>query len=248
MIWLAFPAGQFNDGTMIAAAMQNSASGKLFFNWFDLALVLVIIFGFWRGRKHGMTKECLPFLQWVVMIGIGALGYQPLGDFLQQHGYIQAVLGRSMDSKTTAYVASYLTITLLLLGLFSMIKWKLRPNLEGSNFFGSSEYYLGMVCGVIRCLGILIFGLALLNAPYYSPAEIAAIKLYKLNAYAAGGHVQGMENNTGDFIPSTYEVQDSVFKQSLIGPFIKDKLSLLLVNTTGPGGPAAKPAVISIGN
>jgi hypothetical protein len=52
---------------MFAAVIPNRpARGTAFaFNWFDVALVLVLAFGFWRGRKRGMTKELLPTLQWL---------------------------------------------------------------------------------------------------------------------------------------------------------------------------------------
>jgi hypothetical protein len=68
--------------------------------------------------------------------------------------------------------------------------------------------------------------LALLNAPYYSSADIAAAKAYNNRWY--GG---GLKDYSGNFIPSVYDVQDSVFKQSITGPLIKTYLSILLINT-----------------
>ena len=52
------------------------------------------------------------------------------------------------------------------------------------------------------------------------------------DAFCAGGNVKGMEGDTGDYIPSVYEVQDTVFKQSLICSFIKADVSVLLINST----------------
>ena len=49
----------------------------------------------------------------------------------------------------------------------------------------------------------------------------------------------GLKNYSGDFIPTVYEVQDSIFKQSLLGPFIKGNLSMLLINSTPVGKPHA---------
>ena len=47
---------------MFAAVIQKTTPWwqHFAFNWFDVALVLVLAFGFWRGRKRGMTKELLP--------------------------------------------------------------------------------------------------------------------------------------------------------------------------------------------
>jgi uncharacterized membrane protein required for colicin V production len=227
---------------MIAAATQNLASGKMLFNWFDVALLLVIAFGFWRGRRNGMTKEILPTAQWLTLVLGGAFGYQPLGDLLIQQGIISKVFGRSFNEKTAAYVTSYLLIALVVCIVFSFVKRRLKPKLEGSNAFGSGEYYLGMVSGAVRFVCIVLFALALLNAPYYSQADILSAKAFNNRWY--GGGVSGF---SGDFFPTVSETQVSVFKDSFIGPFIKDDLGMLLVNTFGPGGPAARSPVMSIG-
>jgi hypothetical protein len=100
-----------------------------------------------------------------------------------------------------------------------------------------------MVSGVLRYGCILIFALALLNAPHYTQADNLAAKAFN-NRWFGGG----MSGYSGDFFPTLSEIQASVFKDSLTGPFLKNNLSVLLVNTVGPGGPAAKPAVISIGH
>jgi uncharacterized membrane protein required for colicin V production len=237
---------------MIAAATQNLAPGKMLFNWFDVALVFVLFFGFWRGRKNGMTKEFVPLVQWLATVIGGAFGYQPLGDLLIQQGFARGfrdflqqlkLFGDSINEKTLAYVFSYLVIAAVLAIFFSLFKAKLKAKLEGSQAFGSGEYYLGMVSGVLRYACILIFALALLNAPHYTLADNLASKAFN-NRWFGGG----MSGYSGDFFPTLSEVQTSVFKESLAGPVIKDNLSILLVNTVAPGGPAAKPAVIFFGH
>ena len=73
---------------------------------------------------------------------------------------------------------------------------------------------------------MVLVALALLNGPYYTLADIAGAKAYNNRWY--GG---GLKDYNGDFIPSVDEVQASVFKESLLGPLIKDNLSVLLINT-----------------
>jgi len=238
MISLAFLGGRSNDGSMIAAATQNFASGKLLLNWFDVALVLVILFGLWRGRKNGMTKEILPVCQWLLMVIVAAFTYKMLGDLLIQQGVIHSVFNRSFNEKTAAYVSGYLIVVVLVFTVFSFIKRPLKPRLEGSNAFGSSEYYFGMVSGAVRYACMVIFALALLNAPFYSIADIQSAKAFNNRWY--GG---GMAGFNGDFFPTLSETQTAVFKDSLTGPFIKDYFAVLLVN---PGNPT-KPPAISIG-
>ena len=70
-----------------------------------------------------------------------------------------------------------------------------------------------MIAGIIRFACILLFFLALLNAPYYSAAEIAATKAYNNRWY--GG---GMKEFSGDFFPSLQQVQAGVFVNSISGP------------------------------
>jgi hypothetical protein len=122
------------------------------------------------------------------------------------------------------------------------------PRLTGSNFFGSAEYYLGMLSGLVRYACILLVALALLNAPHYTAADIANSEAY--NARWFGGGLQGY---SGDYFPTVQSVQQSVFKKSLIGPLIKKYLDVLLINSVAADAdqptlaPKNKP-VIYIGN
>ena len=221
---------------MIAAITQKYASSKMLFNWFDVALVLVILFGLWRGRKNGMTKEFLPVTEWVAMVIAAAFAYEPLGDLLIKQGLIRSVFGKSFNEKTAAYVSSYVLIIALVFVIFSFFKVPLKKKLEGSNIFGSSEYYLGMVCGLLRYVCMLIAALALLNAPYYSEVDIQNAKAFN-NRWFGGG----LAGYSGDFFPTLSELQVSVFKDSLTGPFLKRNLEVLLVTSVPPGGPAKTP-------
>src|ERR1017187_4330139 len=215
--------------TMLATAIQKTTPWwQLFaFNWFDVALVLVLAFGFWRGRKRGMTKELLPSLQWLAILLGAGFGHPFVADWLQQQGVIRQVFGNHFNERTAALMSSYLAITLVIVIVFTVLKRKFNPKLEGSSFFGGNEYYWGVVAGLVRYVCLVLVALALLNAPFYSATDIARAKAYNNRWY--GG---GLKDYNGDFIPSVNEVQDSIFKQSLIGPFIKDDLSMLLINTT----------------
>jgi uncharacterized membrane protein required for colicin V production len=228
-------AARFQDWGMIAAVTQKSAFQNFSLNWFDVALVLILAFGFWRGRKRGMSREFLPVSFWLTLVLAGGFGYQWIGDQLIHQGVIKSVFGKNFTERTAAYVTSYLLIALVALIIFSILSRASKAKLEGSNAFGGSEYYFGMIAGVIRYACMLIAALALLNAPFYSAAEIAATKAYN-NRWFGGG----LKDYSGDFIPSVQELQTSVFKKSLLGPFIHDKLSLLLIDTMSASG-AKKP-------
>jgi hypothetical protein len=216
------------------AAVTNS---KQLFNWFDVALVLVLAFGFWRGRKHGMTKEFIPFFRWIFIVLIAGVFHSLLGEMLIQSGVCRSIFGKSIAEKTGAYVSSYLIIAGVIWLLFAYLGRWLKPKLENSSFFGGGEYYLGILAGVLRYACIILFGLALLHAPYYTPEEIAAKVAYNNRWY--GG---GMKDFKGDYIPSIDEAQVYVFHDSLLGPLIDKKLNMLLIYS-GPVIADRKPVV-----
>ncbi|HUB87257.1 MAG TPA: CvpA family protein [Verrucomicrobiae bacterium] len=233
---------------MIAAATQAAPpSGfldelmtvlnNLPFGWFDVAAVAILAFGFFRGRKNGMTKEVLPMLQWVCTIIVCGLGYEMAGAIF---------INTFQMSKTVSFVLGYLVLTLIVYFVFMLLKNSLTPRLTGSNIFGSSEYYLGMISGMIRYACLIIFALAFLNAPYYSPADIAKAKAF--NARWFGG---GEEGYSGNFFPSLQQVQTSVFKSSLIGPCVTNYLGMLVIKQIQPDVPKPPPKkvpVIKIGD
>lgn len=198
------------------------------FNWFDVALVGLLIFAFWRGRRRGMTKELLPTLQWLAILLVAGFGHIFLANWYEQHGLVQRVFGNHFNERTAALLSGYLSIGLIIVAVFAALRRKFNSKLEGSNFFGGNEYYWGVAAGLVRHACRVLVALALLNAPVYSKADIAASQAYNNRWY--GG---GMKDYNGDFIPTVYQVQDTVFKKSLLGPLIKQNLSVLLIHSTG---------------
>jgi Colicin V production protein len=206
---------------MIAALTQSLSMDKVPFNWFDVAALAVLGFGLFRGRKNGMSKELLPLSLWIALALVCGLGY----------GMVAQLFANSVGLGVMwSDLLGYLTLALLILILYSTVKKVLAPRLTGSNLFGSGEYYLGMLSGIIRYVCILIFALALINAPYYSTADIQRIKAYN-NRWYGGGE----SGYSGNFIPDMPTVQDNIFKDSFIGPYIKNYLDFLLIET-GPSG------------
>ena len=199
------------------------------FNWFDVTLVVLIMFGLWRGRKHGMSKEFLPVSQWIFIMVASALSYPFIGDWLMHSEQAKMIFGKNYADRTAVFVTGYLTVALLVFVIFVALRRHFGPKLVGSTVFGSSEYYLGMISGAIRYACMTITVLALLNAPVYTAAEIQAKKAYN-NRWFGGG----MKDYKGDFFPTLDEVQSSVFKVSLTGPLIRDNLSILLINPAPP--------------
>jgi uncharacterized membrane protein required for colicin V production len=222
---------------MVAAIAQSTKPWwqPSTFNWFDLAVVALLAFGFWRGRRRGMTKEFLPFLQWMTILLGAGLGHTYLADWLIQQGFIRKCFGNSYRERTAGLISAYLIIAMVVYIVFVVLRRKFGPKLEGSTFFGTNEYYWGIPAGLLRYASMILVVLALLNAPFYTTADIEAAKAYNNRWY--GG---GLKDYNGDFFPSVDEVQTSVFRGSFLGPLIKDNLTVLLINSLSPAKNHAK--------
>jgi uncharacterized membrane protein required for colicin V production len=183
-------------------------------NAFDLVVIVVLTVGILRGRKHGMSEELLSLAKWLaILFGCAAL-YQPAGEVLAQ---FSTVFGR-----LSCYLVAYVAGALLFCLLFAGIKRALGGKLLGSDIFGRTEYYLGMGSGLVRFSCILLAALALLNARYFSPAEVRAREKYDNDVYGS------------DYFPTLHTVQSTVFERSLTGPWIKEYLGFLLIQPTEP--------------
>jgi uncharacterized membrane protein required for colicin V production len=223
----------------VAAHSASAVADTLSISWFDGVFIIVLAFGLFRGRRNGMAKELLPLLQWLLLVSVCGLVYPVIARLCVNYfGW----------GKPISAVAGYLALALVIFFIFAILKQKLTERLVAGNFFKGSEYYLGMMAGLIRFACALVFVLALMNAPVYSAAEIAAH-----NAYVARTYGGGQAGFSGDFFPTFQSIQEQVFKKSFTGHCIKDHLGVLLINTAGANGksenvPAKKTPIIHIGN
>lgn len=182
-------------------------------NMFDVALLVILVMGIMRGRKHGMSEELMSLLKWLaIVIGCGLI-YDPLGSMLARS---------SPFSLLASYIIVYITGALVILGLFALVKHRLGGKLIGSDIFGRSEYYLGMGSGLVRFACILLAFLAILNSRYFSPQEVRAMEAFQDDVYGK------------NYFPTWHTAQAVVFDNSLSGPWIKDHLGFLLIKPTKP--------------
>ena len=200
---------------MLAMSINWLTSNNLAANWFDAVVLAVLVFGLIRGRKNGMSKEILPLFQWLAVIFVCGLFYSVVAQYLVKYA--------SLD-QMTANLLGYAILAMVVFFIFSFLKRTVGLKLFGSNIFGGAEYYLGVPSGMVRCACMLLAALALLNAPYYTSAQIQAASDYQTRWYGA------------QFFPNLYNVQAQVFKNSFTGPYIKDYLGVLLIKPTASNG------------
>jgi len=181
--------------------------------WFDWLVILVLLFGIVRGRKRGISEELLDVIKWVLIVSAGAFLYEPLGAFLVE---------MTFTSRVACYLAAYTSVMVCLFLLFSFIRRQVGDKLVSSDAFGNGEYYLGMMAGTVRYACILLAAMALLNARYYSAAEVATLNNFQ-------------ENNFGSIrFPTICSLQSEVFEQSTAGNLARQYLPLLLIQATPP--------------
>ena len=186
---------------------------KLPFNWFDVAVGVVLLVGMQRGRKRGMSEECLTMLNWLALVLVCSIAYEPLGRWLASIAPFSLLF---------CCIIAYAVTALGVASAFLLLKRVLSGKLVGSDIFGRGEYYLGMPSGMLRFACILVAGLALLNARLYRAEEIKAMTKFQDDNYGS------------QFFPTLQTVQEQVFAKSLIGPQIKTHLAFLLIKPTFP--------------
>ena len=185
---------------------------KMPFNWFDLLIVVALFVGVQRGRKHGMSEELLMLLKWLaLMLGCAYL-YEPIGSMIASSSSVFSILN--------GYLIAYVGVALMIAAFFALIKKMTGEKAVSSEVFGRTEFYLGMLAGMVRFSCMVIMGMALLNARNFNPAEIKADISYQNDVYGS------------TYFPKLYNVQSQVFEHSMAGPWIKDNLSFLLIKST----------------
>jgi len=177
-------------------------------SWFDLMVLVVLAIGLFRGRSRGMSEELLDLLKWLTIVVVGALVYRPLGKYISDY---------TRFGVNACYAGVYIGMIIFMRLFFAWIKRGVGEKLVGSDVFGNSEFYLGMMAGTVRFGCYVIVGLALLNARYISPEELAA-------------NARMQKENFEDIsFPTIGTIQQSIFKGSASGQLVKRYLGHELI-------------------
>jgi uncharacterized membrane protein required for colicin V production len=189
----------------------------LAFSYFDAIVLVWLLVGFLRGRRHGMTQEILPMLQWVGIVLLGGYFNQPVGAFLRQ------TFPGSFDVQWSCILGYGIIAfgTMLFVGL---LKYWLADKLTGSDVFGRFEYYLGIIAGVARFGCMLLVLLAVMHSRIVTRSELDAIDAQ-------------MKKNLDDIHPPRYDygcVEQAIFTQSFVGRTVQENLSDILIPTVAP--------------
>lgn len=179
--------------------------------WVDLVILILLVIGVFRGRKRGMSEELLTFVQWLLIVFVGCQVYEYAGKLLSEHAPL---------SLLTCYLIIYLAFAIFMKLIFSQIHHIVGEKLVGSNFFGDSEYYLGMFAGMIRFACVILMLMALLNARLITDKERADTARMQ------------SKNFEGISFPTFGSIQQAVLFESFTGQQVKEYLSFMLIKST----------------
>ena len=118
----------------------------------------------------------------------------------------------------------YVTIALAVVMLCALLRRSVGDKLVGSDTFGSSVFYLGMVEGAFRYACIIVVGMAFLNARYFTPEEVRASTKYQLDNYGSS------------FFLTLPDLQQEVFTRSFTGKLAREYLNIVLIRPTSGDG------------
>jgi uncharacterized membrane protein required for colicin V production len=184
--------------------------------WVDFVVLALLGVGIWRGRKRGMSEELLDIVKWALIVVCAGFFCEPGGRFLSEV--------TSVFSLLSCYVATYIFLALAIIILIAVIRQSVGAKLVGSDVFGASEYYLGMIAGTFRYACIILVGMAFLNARYYTPEEVQASSKYQ------------QDNFGSSFFLTLPDLQQEVFKRSFAGRLTHEYLNVVLIRPSSGEG------------
>jgi uncharacterized membrane protein required for colicin V production len=181
-------------------------------SWVDLVTIAVLVVGFIRGRKRGMSEELLDVFQWLLAVFIAGLAYDPFGDIL--FNYI------NFFSLLVSRILAYILIVIGVQVFFIILKRVVGEKLVGSDLFGRLEYYLGMIAGMLRFACMLFIVYALVHSREYTQEE-------------RDEQAKDQERDFGTItLPSWSSLQEEIFKRSISGQFVHKHLKNQLIKPT----------------
>ncbi|HEX4119557.1 MAG TPA: CvpA family protein [Verrucomicrobiae bacterium] len=178
------------------------------FNYVDILVVVWLVAGLIHGRRSGMTQQLLPMLQWVAIVIVAGLFYQPFSLIIKQYAQFD-----QLWSSILAYLMIGFGVHLVYLWTKHLIQQKL----VGSDLFGRAEYYFGMIAGMVAFACMLIVACALMNSRIYTRAELASDEKAQSDAFS-------------DIrFPTFGSIQQEVLFQSYSGCLIRTNLHSVLI-------------------
>jgi uncharacterized membrane protein required for colicin V production len=141
--------------------ISNFLALSLAFNWYDLVVVVALLYGLWSGTRTGLSGEIIRVLALLLMIAAALHFYQPLGAWLS---------ARSGLVKEVADLVAFVGIALLIYAVSLLLRAWIQRRRRKFVFGAAIENTGGALAGLLRMVAIMAWVtviLSLMRSPFW---------------------------------------------------------------------------------
>jgi uncharacterized membrane protein required for colicin V production len=189
-------------------------------SWFDWVALTLPIFGAWRGGRRGLSEELLPALQWVAILGLGALVAPFLGSGLARLTGLSPAIATSV-----AYLGLAGVLKLTFLGLARLLDAQ-RQKLH----FGAFEHFVGALLGTARYASMVLLCLAV--AAGFDTANLR-------QSLSKTSREETFESLCGEVMVT---LQQDIVERSITGVWARRDLNVLMLKPLPTAPNLSRPA------
>lgn len=172
-------------------------------NWFDMAVLFLVMLGARRGFRQGLSEELMGLLQWLVGLSLFGLWHVDWAHELSRFFGIRLVHGE------------LLVVLGLLWGTFWLSSKLEKIWVENGFYFEIATGFdrlLGMFCGLLKSMCLAFALMALLSFPSFTKGDLMRSKEYQREWFG-----------TLEF-PTFGDLQQDVIAQSYTGKKVQHLL------------------------
>ena len=159
-------------------------------NWYDLVVVLTLLYGVWSGVRAGLTGEVIRVIGLILMVVVALASYQPAGDWIMDHS-------RMPDE--TAHLLAFVSIAVVVYLISVAARLALHRRMQQYRFSALVENVGGGCAGVVRMTMIMAWLTVVLS--------LSADDLLRRNI--------AVESRFGSFVVHQLPALQSVVEKSL---------------------------------
>lgn len=115
-------------------------------NWYDLVVVLALLYGVWGGVRAGLTGEVVRVIGLILMVVVALAAYQPVGDWIMEH---------SQRTDETAHLLAFVSIAVVVYLISVAVRFALHRRMQQYKFSALMENVGGGCAGVVRMTVIM---------------------------------------------------------------------------------------------
>ncbi|HUJ71519.1 MAG TPA: CvpA family protein [Verrucomicrobiae bacterium] len=115
-------------------------------NWYDVVVVLALLYGVWSGVRAGLTGEVIRVIGLIMMVAVALVSYQPAGDW---------IAGHSMIPVETAQLLAFVSIAVVVYLISIAVRLALHRRMKEYKFSALVENVGGGCAGVVRMTVIM---------------------------------------------------------------------------------------------